>query len=62
MSDADKDNISHAWRVWCGGDSFERRCGVRRVDFSRRHVGLKALVKRRNGIWEMKPRKAEYLD
>jgi hypothetical protein len=28
--------------------------------FSRRHVGFKALVKRRDGLWEMKTRKAEY--
>ena len=55
----DKDNISHAWRVWCDGDPFER---LRRVNFSSRHVVLKVLVKRRNGIWEMKTRKAEYSD
>jgi hypothetical protein len=43
MSDRDKDNISHVWRVWCDGDPFGRRCGFRRIDFSSRHVVLKAL-------------------
>jgi hypothetical protein len=39
--------------------SFKWGCGVRRVDFLKRHVVLEALVKGCNGMWKMK---AEYLD
>jgi hypothetical protein len=59
LSDSDRDKISHAWRVRCNGDAFEQGCGVRRVDFLRRHVVFEGLVKGRNGTWEMKTRKVD---
>jgi hypothetical protein len=62
LGDGDRDKISHAWRVRCAGDSFERGCGVRRVDYLRRHVVFEGLAKGRNGTWEMKTKKAMYLD
>ena len=60
LSEADRDKITKAWKLRCDGDAFERACGVRRVDFLRRHVVLEGLVKGRNGSWEMKTRKTEY--
>jgi hypothetical protein len=62
LSGGDRDKISHAWRVRCDEDSFERGCGVRRVDFLRRHVVFEGLVKGMNGTWEMKTKKAMYSD
>ena len=60
MSDTDRDKISQAWKIRYDGDSFERGCGIKKIDFLGRHVVLQGLVKGRNGIWEMKTRKAEY--
>lgn len=60
LSDSDRDKISRAWMVRCGGDAYDQNTGVRRVDFLKRDVIFEGLVKGRNGTWEMKTRKTEY--
>jgi hypothetical protein len=58
MDDEDRGKIARAFEGRCAGDPSEIASGVRRVDFLRGRVIFEGLARGKNGMWEMKTRKA----
>lgn len=58
MDEEVRERIGRAWAARCGDREEDRAAGVRRVDFLMDRVVLDGFSKGKEGMWEMKLRKA----